>query len=133
MKTSFKPRVLHQKKPTASVQSILPNIHLNKVPAAYASEEITALPAVSDQKPTLSIDEELKPGVWTNDIKELEEYFKGLTARANAVKLNTYTTVTDVSKFLDTHFATLKANNGNRKFIPYLNRLKDLKQKFDSI
>jgi len=34
----------------------------------------------------------------------------------------------DLSKFIHSHIATVKANNGNRTFLPYLNRLQDLKQ-----
>jgi len=30
--------------------------------------------------------------------------------------------------FIESHFATVKAHNGNRTFLPYLDRLKELKQ-----
>jgi len=34
----------------------------------------------------------------------------------------------DCPLFIDTHLATVKANNGNETFLPYLNRLQELKQ-----
>lgn len=77
--------------------------------------------------------EDYTVGIWSEDIEKMERYFEQAIIPSYPVKLNTCTIITDVSKFLDTHFASLKANNGNRKFIPYLDRLKDLKQKFDSI
>ena len=67
-------------------------------------------------------------GNWEQDINELEAYFTGITLPTHAVKLNSYSTVKDVSKFIDSHIATVKANNGKHTFLPYLNRLQELKQ-----
>ena len=64
---------------------------------------------------------------WTNDITELEDYFKNAETPTK-VKLNECTFINDSSKFLKSHFAIVKANNGNRTFLPYLNRLQELKE-----
>lgn len=68
-----------------------------------------------------------KPESWEQDITELENYFAGIALPTQPVKLNRCSTITDCSLFIESHFATLKANNGNRTFLPYLNRLKELK------
>lgn len=69
-----------------------------------------------------------KPKSWEQDITELENYFAGIALPTQPVKLNQYSTVTNCSLFIESHFATLKANNGRRTFLPYLNRLQGLKE-----
>lgn len=69
-----------------------------------------------------------KPQNWSNDIAELENYFASIELPTQPVKLNGCSTITDCSLFIESHFATVKANNGKRTFLPYLNRLQELKQ-----
>ena len=69
-----------------------------------------------------------QPQNWSNDITELENYFAGIALPTQPVKLNPYSTITDCFLFIESHFATVKANNGKRTFLPYLNRLQELKQ-----
>ena len=69
-----------------------------------------------------------KPESWEQYITELENYFAGITIPNQPVKLNRFSTITDCSLFVESHFATVKANNGKRTFLPYLNRLQELKQ-----
>lgn len=69
-----------------------------------------------------------KPENWEQDIKELEKYFTEITLLTQPVKLNQCSTITDVSKYIESHFSIVKANNGKRTFLPYLNRLQELKQ-----
>lgn len=69
-----------------------------------------------------------KPQNWSNDIAELENYFASIELPTQPVKLNRCSTITDCSLFIESHFATVKGNNGNRTFLPYLNRLQELKQ-----
>jgi len=38
----------------------------------------------------------------------------------------------NVSLFVETHLATLKNYNGNSNFLPFLNRLKLIKQQFNN-
>ncbi len=72
--------------------------------------------------------EQPKPESWEQDITELENYFASIELPAQPVKLNRCSTITDCSLFIESHFATVKANNGKRTFLPYLNRLQELKQ-----
>jgi hypothetical protein len=72
--------------------------------------------------------EQPKPESWEQDITELENYFAGIALPTQPVKLNPYSTITNCFLFIESHFATVKANNGKRTFLPYLNRLQELKQ-----
>lgn len=65
---------------------------------------------------------------WDQVITELETFFTGMTLTTQPIKLNPCSTITDVSIFIDSHFATVKANNGNRTFLPYLQRMQELKE-----
>ncbi|MFN4085383.1 MAG: DUF6965 family protein [Spirosomataceae bacterium] len=69
-----------------------------------------------------------QPQNWNNEIEELEIYFASIKLPTQPVKLNRCSTITDCSLFLESHFATVKGNNGKRTFLPYLNRLQELKQ-----
>ena len=69
-----------------------------------------------------------QPQNWSNDIAELENYFASIELQTQPVKLNGCSTIKDCSLFIESHFATVKANNGKRTFLPYLNRLQELKQ-----
>ena len=72
--------------------------------------------------------EQPKPESWERDITELENYFTGIALPTQPVKLNRCSTITNCSLFIESHFATVKANNGKRTILPYLNRLQELKQ-----
>jgi hypothetical protein len=65
---------------------------------------------------------------WSNDIAELENYFASIELPTQPIKLNRWSTITDCSLFIESHLATVKANNGKRTFLPYLNRLQELKR-----
>lgn len=69
-----------------------------------------------------------QPGNWNNEIAELESYFANLEPPTQPIKLNQCSMITDYSLFIESHFARVKANNGKRTFLPYLNRLQELKQ-----
>lgn len=69
-----------------------------------------------------------QPQSWEQDVKELEIYYSSIELPTQPVKLNRCSTITDCSLFLESHFATTKAHNGKQTFIPYLNRLQELRQ-----
>jgi rubredoxin len=71
-----------------------------------------------------------QPQNWSNDIAELENYFASIELPTQPIKLNSFSTITDCSLFIESHFATVKANNGKQAFLPYLNRLQQLKAMF---
>jgi hypothetical protein len=68
-----------------------------------------------------------QPENWEQEINELESYFASVTLPTQPVKLNKSSTITNCYLFIESHFATIKANNGKRTYLPYLHRLKELK------
>src|SRR5690606_26725575 len=68
-----------------------------------------------------------QPEDWTSEVSELENYFVGVKLPTQPVKLNQCSTITNTALFIESHLATVKANNGKRTFLPYLNRLQELK------
>jgi hypothetical protein len=69
-----------------------------------------------------------QPKNWSNDIAELENYFASIELTTHPIKLNVCSTITNYSLFIESNFSTVKANNGKQTFLPYLNRLQELKQ-----
>jgi hypothetical protein len=69
-----------------------------------------------------------QPQDWSEKIKELENYFANTTLPKEPVRLNQCSTITDINIFIENHIATARANNGNKTFLLYLNRLQELKQ-----
>lgn len=65
---------------------------------------------------------------WEQEIIQLEIFFQTAILPTDPIKLNQYSTITNVSKFVDSHFARVKTNNGKRTFLSYLHRLQELKQ-----
>jgi hypothetical protein len=70
----------------------------------------------------------VQPQNWSNDILELENFFKSIEIPNHPIKLNKCSTITNCFLFIDKHIATVNGNNGNKTFLPYLNRLKELKK-----
>lgn len=64
---------------------------------------------------------------WRQELIELEKYFKTVSLPA-ITQLNKAAKITNVPLFIDTHFQTLNRYKGNKTFLPYLTRLKELKQ-----
>jgi len=89
---------------------------------------VAPLPKVEVLK-TVRIEPLIKeqPQNFNNAIAELENFFKGIIIPTQPVKLNPGTTITNCSIFIESHFATIRANNGNKYFLPYLDRIHELK------
>ena len=64
---------------------------------------------------------------WSSKIDELESFFKNIKLPKEEIKLNQCTTISNLNKFITSHLATVKANNGNQIYFPYLVRLQELK------
>ncbi len=77
---------------------------------------------------TVEVSKTENPVNWSNEISQLENYFLNDTIPKHPIKLNQFTTINDCSLFIESHFETVKANNGKLNFLPYLNRLQELKQ-----
>jgi hypothetical protein len=72
--------------------------------------------------------EQPKPECWEQEISELEYYFKSIELPTQPIMLNGQNKISNCSLFIERHLETAKANNGKRTFLPYLNRLQELKQ-----
>jgi len=70
----------------------------------------------------------VQPTNWSDEIAELENYFNSIKLPTQPVKLNRCSTINNCSLFVESHFATVKANNGERTFLTYLKRLQELRQ-----
>lgn len=57
----------------------------------------------------------------------LEEYFAGIELPSHPIMLNRFCTITDCSRFVDSHFSALKTYRGKRIGLPYIDRLRELK------
>jgi hypothetical protein len=61
---------------------------------------------------------------WMPEIVELETYFSSITLPVTPIKLSPGTTIENCAIFIRNHLATVKANDGNNTFLPYLERLR---------
>lgn len=68
---------------------------------------------------------------WETDIAELEYYFASIDLPAQPVKLNKFSTIVNCPLFIKSHFTTVKRNNGNKLFLPYLHRLQQLRERLN--
>jgi len=66
------------------------------------------------------------PKSWNKEIVELEKFFENIELPTQPMQLNNHSTITDIANYLESHFATVKANNGKPTFLPYLERLQEL-------
>jgi Zn-dependent M32 family carboxypeptidase len=64
------------------------------------------------------------------EVEELEKYFKNNKKLPDTIKLNHFTTI-KCSQFVDSHLSILKKNNGNKTFLPFLNRLIEFQKKLN--
>jgi hypothetical protein len=74
-----------------------------------------------------SISEE-QPENWNSEITELQKFFDKTPLPAQGIKLGNGTTITDCPMFIINHLGTVRANNGRRIYLPYLERLQSLKR-----
>jgi len=103
------------------------------LPEPEATEPPPAVQPLVEVKPlsklnSLNTIKKEQPQNWSDDVAELENYFAGITLPTQPINLTAWEKIENVPLFIESHFATVKANNGNRTFLPYLNRLQELKQ-----
>ena len=65
---------------------------------------------------------------WEQEINELEAFFLNTPFPSKPIQLNQCSTITDIEKFIKRHIETVKRYNGKRSFLPYLERLRELKK-----
>ncbi len=109
-----------------------PAIALPPMPSEYISSPVVKQMDNEALHQIIGPTKELKPENWDQSIAELEQFFETVSLPIQPVKLNSFNTIMDVPKFIESHFATLKTNYGNQTFLPFLNRLQELKQYLSS-
>jgi hypothetical protein len=61
--------------------------------------------------------------LWIENIVLLIDYFEKVDFPKGPINLTPSITINDIQKFLESHFFTLYANEGNQLFFPYWQRL----------
>lgn len=65
---------------------------------------------------------------WLPEITELEHFLNIAKLPETPVKLDSFRTIIDTSKYIKSHLDTVKAQNGKERFLPYLERLREFEQ-----
>lgn len=89
-------------------------------PKPTPKQIIEPLPGVSHDEP--------QPQNWNKEIEELENYFDSVELPTEPIRIDPCGTINNIPYFIEGHFSAVKANNGKRVYLPYLNRLQDLKR-----
>lgn len=65
---------------------------------------------------------------WDESINELESFFKNRPLLLLPIKLNSFITISAPAIFVESHLCTVRAQNGKRTYLPFLERLQELKE-----
>ena len=68
------------------------------------------------------------PENWNSIIDDLEAFFNSISLPTTPITINPCTTINDMNFFIETNLSIVKSQNGKRTYLPYLNRLQELKQ-----
>ncbi len=79
-----------------------------------------------------SINERPKSDSWSQELADLENYFANAVLPSNSFRLNSFSTITDCSLFVESHLSTLHQYNGKKSFMPYLGRLNNFRSMLDA-
>lgn len=63
------------------------------------------------------------PEGWANEVADLETYFAGIELPTEPVAISPGCTILNCTTFVRNHIATVRANDGNKTFLPFLERL----------
>lgn len=69
---------------------------------------------------------------WQQEIKEIENFFTKASYPPQPIELDQCSTICNPQLFIKSHLEYVKKYNGNRVFLPYLERLQKLKRKLNS-
>lgn len=68
----------------------------------------------------------MKKPTWDSEIRELEEFFRDRQL-PEKIRINSWEMIVNVRLFLGTHFSIVRYHNGEEAYLPYLNRLIELR------
>lgn len=69
-----------------------------------------------------------RSGVWDAAILELEQFFSQINIPNKPIRLDGITLITDPAKMVNAELSIIKYQNGNKRYLPDLERLQQLKQ-----
>lgn len=82
-----------------------------------------------ETKPMFRVEKnDLLPDSWLKEVEDIEAYFNNAAIPEGQFRLNSFTLITNMKKFITSHTEVLKANDRNRCFIPYLDRMRTVKK-----
>lgn len=64
---------------------------------------------------------------WEPEILELEQFFNSVELPSGPFKINSWASYKSLPDTIKNHLATVRANDGNRTFLPFLERLREFK------
>lgn len=70
----------------------------------------------------------IKSGPWSNEIAELGSFFKSVKLPAGPVRLDQCSQIIDLALFIESHLGIVRAQNGNNRYMPFLERMRQLKE-----
>lgn len=70
----------------------------------------------------------LKHGPWSDNIAEMEQFFKVVKLPEDPISIDKCSRITNINLFIKSHMDTARAQNGNLRYKPYLDRLIELKR-----
>ena len=68
-----------------------------------------------------------KPGIWSDDITDLEQFFKVVKLPVEPIRIDKCSQITNIELFIKSHMNIVKGQNGNMRYKPYLERLNEVK------
>lgn len=78
-------------------------------------------------KPNTGVNCVIKSGPWSSEIEELQRFFDSVTL-PKEYRLDQCTRISNIPTFLESHLNTIKYQNGNQRYLPYLDRLRTFKK-----
>lgn len=104
------------------------NFRKQSTPEQYETIPVEPIPIIEEVKDEIFehfVREQ--PENWEQEINMLEVFFASVNLPAHPIKLNQSSTINNIPKFIENHIVTVKFHNGLNTFLPYLDRLKQLK------
>jgi hypothetical protein len=119
-----KPFIFSSDSGTNDIKSVEPNeSDLFDIEPTEQKKDVVVNPFMrSSYKPKAAVSQN-----WFVEVLNLEKFFLSITLPTGPLKLNAHSTIENVPAFIESHLKVVKANDGKKRFLPYLDRLKELR------
>jgi rubredoxin len=111
-----------------NTEPLPPEVEQEPLPTTAQSQSLVLIKP-ADTAEWVTLFEKLPPpqvGSWDVEIADFENFSETAILPSHPVRINPATTIQDVGLFIKSHLATVKANNGKKHYLPYLERLQAL-------